>query len=225
MWLVLALVAVLLLAAGGVYVAVAGLPWASESASPSDSAPQTDSAPQKEPDDDAPPAPAPDEGNAPIDQSRVGPLQPVSVTATCQAPSSVDSVGNTITYEPELTLDAVAGTAWRCPGPAVGERLVYDFGRPVTVASLGLIPGYAKVDPADGTDRFTENRTVTSVVWWFDDGTAEAQTIASPQPTPATVQLTVGVTTSQVVLEIIDTGNDGAARDFTAISEVQFTGY
>jgi hypothetical protein len=160
-----------------------------------------------------------------IDPSRVGPLQPVSVTATCQAPPGVDSVGNTITYEPELTLDAVGATAWRCPGSATGHRLVYDFGAPVTIASLALVPGYAKVDPVDGTDRFAENRTVTAVVWWFDDGTSHRQTIASPGPSPAEADLSAGVVTSQVVLEIADTGNDGATRDFTAISDVSFTGY
>jgi hypothetical protein len=244
-WLVVALVAGLLVLAGGVYVAVAGLPWASESVAPSGGAPGKLPAgdPPATGSDDAPPAagsegapptagteePPPTvavpEGNPPLDPSRVGPLQPVSVTATCQAPPSVDSVGNTITYEPQLTLDAVDGTAWRCAGSAVGQRLVFDFVRPVTLASMGLIPGYAKIDPADGTDRFSENRTVTSVVWWFDDGTAQAQTIPSPAPTLASVRLPAGATTSQVVLEIIGTGNDGAVRDFTAISEVRFTGY
>jgi hypothetical protein len=172
--------------------------------------------------------PVPDTGGntgTAIDQSRVGPLQPVSVRATCQADPGVDSAGNTITYEPDLTLDAVPATAWRCPGWAVGHQLVYDFGGPVTLASVGLVPGYAKVDPLDGTDRFAENRTVTAVTWRFDDGSTHRQTISSPGPSLVTVDLPRGVTTSEVVLEIAGTGNDGAIRDFTAVSDVRFAGY
>ncbi|MCF6736954.1 discoidin domain-containing protein [Blastococcus sp. KM273129] len=153
------------------------------------------------------------------------PLQPVSVRATCQAPSSADSLGNQITYEPQLTLDALGATAWRCAGAAVGQRLVYDFGAPVTVTSVGLVPGYAKVDPADGTDRFLENRTVTEVAWRFDDGTVQRQSIASPTPAAVDLGLPGGVRTRQVVLEIAGTGNDAAIRDFTAISDVRFAGH
>ncbi|MGY2066384.1 hypothetical protein [Blastococcus sp. SYSU DS0619] len=153
------------------------------------------------------------------------PLQPVSVQATCQAPPSVDAAGNTVTYEPALTLDAVGATAWRCPGSAVGQQLVYDFGAPVTLTSVALVPGYAKVDPADGTDRFLENRTVTEVVWRFDDGQPVRQTIATPTATAAQLEIPGGVTTQRVVLEIGGTGNDAAIRNFTAISDVRFSGY
>jgi hypothetical protein len=154
-----------------------------------------------------------------------GPVHPLSVTATCQAPPGADSAGTTVTYEPASTLDDVPATAWRCPGSAVGQQLVYDFGAAVTLTSVGLVPGYAKVDPVDGTDRFAENRTVTAVVWRFDDGTEQRQTIADPGPTPATVEIPGGISTRRLVLEIAGTGNDGAVRDFTAISEAQFAGY
>ncbi len=135
-----------------------------------------------------------------------------------------NSANNPVTYEPELTLDAIPETAWRCPGSAVGHQLTYDFGRTVTLTSLGLVPGYAKVDPADGTDRFLENRTVTAVVWRFDDGSTQRQTIAAPVPAMTTVEPSVGVETRTVVLEIEGTGNAAAVRDFTAISDVRFTG-
>jgi hypothetical protein len=160
-----------------------------------------------------------------LDAARVGPLQPVSVRATCQADPGVDSAGNAITYEPDLTLDAVPATAWRCPGSAVGQQLVYDFGGPVTLASVGLVPGYAKVDPVDGSNRFAENRTVTAVTWRFDDGTSFRQTISSPGPSMVSADLPRAVSTSEVVLEIAATGNEGAIRDFTPVSDVRFAGY
>jgi hypothetical protein len=162
---------------------------------------------------------------SPVDQSRVGPLRPVSVTAACTAPPGVDAAGNPVTYDAQLTLDGVGATAWRCAGSAVGQRLVFDFGKRVTLASVGLVPGYAKVDPVDGTNRFAENRTVTAANWHFDNGTTQRQTIAAPAPTAATLQLSSGVETTKVVLEIVGTGNDTAVRDFTAISDVVFTGY
>jgi hypothetical protein len=162
-------------------------------------------------------------GGAQSDTPDAGPLQPVSVTASCQAPPGVDSVGNTITYEPELVLDATPETAWRCPGSAVRQTLTFDFGHEVTVTSVGLVPGYAKVDPADGTDRFAENRTVTSVVWRFSGGRSVRQDIRTPEPTMLSVDVP-GVTARYVVLEIAGTGNDGAIRDFTAISDVHFEG-
>ena len=161
----------------------------------------------------------------PLDPARVGPVQPVAVTATCTALPGVDAAGNPVTYKANLTLDGVAATAWRCPGSAVGQRLVFDFGRTVTLTSVGLIPGYAKVDPVDGTNRFAENHTVTGVTWQFDSSRFQNQAIPSPSPSLAEFPLAGGVQTRRVVLTIAGTGNDTATRDFTAISEVQFVGY
>jgi hypothetical protein len=39
------------------------------------------------------------------------------------------------------------------------------------------------------------------------------------------LELSSGVETSRVVLDIAGTGNDTAVRDFTAVSDVAFTGY
>jgi hypothetical protein len=153
------------------------------------------------------------------------PVRPTSVTATCQAPAGVDAAGATITYEPGLTLDGRADTAWRCPGSAVGTRLVYEFAGPVTITSVALVPGYAKVDLSDGTDRFAENRTVTAVSWTFTGGESHVQRITAPQPSLTASKLPDEVRTTRVVLEITGTGNDAAVRDFTAISDVAFTGY
>lgn len=151
-------------------------------------------------------------------------LRPESVTASCQAPAGQDSVGATVTYEPERTLDGRGETAWRCPGSAVGERLTYDFGRPVTLVSVALVPGYDKIDDTDGLDRFTENRTVTAVTWRFDDGATHRQDIGVPQRTLTVSSLATPVRTTRVVLEISGTGNNGARRDFTPISDVGFVG-
>jgi hypothetical protein len=165
------------------------------------------------------PAPA-----APVPPPAVGPLLPVAVSATCQAPPGVDAAGAPVSYDAMNTLDGAGGTAWRCAGSAVGQRLVFDFGRPVVLASVALVPGYDKTDPVDGTDRFGENRTVTAVTWGFDTGGVHRQDVPTPSRAMAEVRLGAPVTTTRVVLEIAGTGNDGAIRDFTTISDVAFTG-
>jgi hypothetical protein len=40
-----------------------------------------------------------------------------------------------------------------------------------------------------------------------------------------TVDLPRGVSTSEVVAKIAGTGNEGAIRDFTGVSDVRFAGY
>lgn len=153
------------------------------------------------------------------------PLQPVSVTADCFAPPSQDSLDRTVTYGPERVTDGVPETAWRCTGAAVGQRLVLRFAAPVTVTSVGLVPGYDKVDPVDGIDRFTETRTVTAVEWAFDDGSTRRQDIPNPTRELARLDLDAPVSTSTVTLLIAATGNDGAPRDYTPVSEVEVVGY
>jgi hypothetical protein len=166
-----------------------------------------------------PPAPA-----APVPPPATRPLLPVAVSATCQAPPGVDAANVPVSYDAMNTLDGVGGTAWRCAGSAVGQRLVFDFGRPVVLASVALVPGYDKTDPVDGADRFGENRTVTALTWGFDTGAVHRQDVPAPSRAMTEAQLDAPVTTTRVVLEIAGTGNDGAIRDFTTISDVAFTG-
>ena len=181
-------------------------------------------------DDQVPsPSPEPEPSSEPEPIPVVPPvpsvLSPVSVTATCVAPPALDSLSQTVTYDPEHTLDGDPTTAWRCPGSAVGHRLVYSFAQPVTVTSVGLVPGYDKIDPADGIDRFTENRTVSGVAWSLDDGTSYRQDIPQPTRSMTVLEVTPDATSTTLSLEIVSTGNDGARRDFTPISDVRFTGY
>jgi hypothetical protein len=162
---------------------------------------------------------------APEPEGPAGPLQPVGATASCEAPPGVDAADNAVLFTADMAIDGVTTTAWRCEGAAQGQRIVFDFGRPVTIESVGLVPGYAKVDPADGTNRFTQNHTVTGVLWSFDDATALQQVIADPRPAFDFAQPGEPVVTTQVVLEITSTGNPDAERSFTPVSEVSFTGW
>jgi hypothetical protein len=91
---------------------------------------------------------------------------------------------------------------------------------------VGLVPGIVKVDPADGTDRFAQNRAVKQVRLEFSDGTTvedgfaqnrDLQFIQLPRPVRASWVRIVIVATYAPMIE-----ND--QRDFTPISEVVVQG-
>jgi hypothetical protein len=88
------------------------------------------------------------------------------------------------------------------------------------VLSVGILPGYAKVDPCDGVDRFAQNRRPTTVTWTFDDGSTVTQQLVD---TPEMQWIAVDATSSQVALHIDGVTAD-PERDFTAVSEVAVHG-
>jgi hypothetical protein len=85
---------------------------------------------------------------------------------------------------------------------------------------VGLAPGYDKVDPCDGTDRWSQNRRPTRVTWIFDDGTTAAQTLNDDRQMQT---IEVDTTTQSVQLRI-DGVTPDPERDFTAISAVTVRG-
>lgn len=152
---------------------------------------------------------------APVPQQ----LAPIGASASATAPSSTDEAGNAVTYKVENVLDGDPTTAWRVSGDGAGIQIVFDFGGAVHLTELGLIPGYAKVDPS-GTDRFVQNRRLVTVQWDFADGTVLNQTFLD-EPTMQT--LPADITTTWARLTVISTTEDGG-RDFTPISDVWFEG-
>jgi hypothetical protein len=151
-----------------------------------------------------------------------GPVSSVSVdaiAADCTAPPSSDAAGHSVSYEPENATDGKADTAWRCAGSAVGERLTLRLSHPVDIAEVGLIPGYAKTDPASGADRYAENNRITRVRWTLADGVGVVQRL-DPDPSSRAVQgLRVPrTTTDTVVLEILAVQR--GSRNATAISTI-----
>jgi hypothetical protein len=151
-----------------------------------------------------------------------GAVTPVSVDAVstdCTAPPSRDSAGRTVTYVPTNTNDQKPDTAWRCAGTAIGERLTLRMGAPAAVAEVGLVPGYAKTDPASGVDRYAENNRITRVRWTLDDGVSVVQRL-DPDPSSRTLQRirVPRTSTDTVTLEILAVKR--GPRNTTAISEI-----
>ncbi len=143
------------------------------------------------------------------------------VEVPASAAAGVDACGNQVSYDGDLMVDGVSGTTWRIDGDATGRRLTFLLDGPHEVREVGLIPGYAKVDPCDGVDRFVQNRRVTEVTWSFDDGTSVAQTLTER---PEMQSLAVEPTTTSTIVLRIDGVTADPERDFTAVSEISLRG-
>ncbi|MGH3905242.1 MAG: discoidin domain-containing protein [Pseudonocardiaceae bacterium] len=182
----------------------------------------------------APPAPLPDQPGAAVsspaqdDPTRSVPvaLRTASVSASCVAPFSHDAGGTTVTYGPEKAIDGLFDTAWRCDGAGVGQRLEVSFPGPVTLTSIGIVPGYAKTDPYDGTDRYAQNRRISTVQYTFDDGSSLSQSFdTSPSSRNLQTLALSNVSTSHVTITILssvsgETTGGQQPFDRIAISEV-----
>jgi len=146
----------------------------------------------------------------------------VSASASATAEDNVDAAGTVTTYAASNVLDGDPSTGWRTRGDGEGVTLMLALPWRRHLTEVGLIPGYAKVDPTNGRDRFPEERRIRTVRWRFDDGTTVEQELADE---PTMQRQAVDVTTTSVVIEIVATTEPGDDRyDYTAISDVSLLG-
>ena len=151
-------------------------------------------------------------------------LTPTQVNVGCQAPQSTDGAGDPVVYVPEQMLDGTVNTAWRCNGNGVGQVVTFGFPAGTTIAQIGLVNGYAKVDPASGMQRYSEYRRITQVTWTFangtsfqqslNDGVETVQELSIPPQSGDRVTLTIEAST--------EPGSTARGRDAILISEVVF---
>ncbi|ABW16334.1 conserved hypothetical protein [Parafrankia sp. EAN1pec] len=141
-----------------------------------------------------------------------------SVSASRTAPPALDGAGATISYDATNMVDGTPSTAWRAPGDATDVAIVFTLPEPVRLAAVGLIPGYAKQDPATGVDRFTQNRRISRARWVFEDGTSVEQVF---QDTARMQRTPVDVVTGRILLQVLATVPGSPDFDFTAVSDAQ----
>jgi hypothetical protein len=151
-------------------------------------------------------------------------LTPTQVNVGCQAPQSTDGAGDRVVYVPEQMLDGTMNTAWRCNGNGVGQVVTFGFPAGTTIAQIGLVNGYAKVDPASRMQRYSEYRRITQVTWTFangtsfqqslNDGVETVQELSIPPQSGDRVTLTIEAST--------EPGSTARGRDAILISEVVF---
>jgi hypothetical protein len=144
-----------------------------------------------------------------------------TASASATAPDGVDAAGSPISYSAGNVTDGDPQTAWRAAGNGRGVTLTLTLPSPVHLTRVGLIPGYAKVDPSNGVDRFPENRRVREVRWRFDGGTTVDQRFGD---TPTMQDTAVDTTTSSVTIEILSTRPGTPDHDYVPISEVSLVG-
>jgi len=155
---------------------------------------------------------------------RSTPLEPLAVSASSSSPSSSDACSNAVTYAPSNVVDGDTSTAWQVAGEGVGHTISFELPPNTTITSVGLVPGYDKVDPCQGTDRYLQNRRVTQVRWGFGSGDEEVQNLDVSRRAIQHVDLEP-IRTALVTMQIVATvaGSDPTAD--TAISEIEIIGH
>lgn len=157
--------------------------------------------------------------------------KPSSVTASSTTPPAPDAAGNMISYDPENVVDGQNSTAWNVDGDGVGQSITLNYDKPVTVDRIGIIPGYDKVDPTDGTHRFYQLYVIKKAQIDLSDGTSvKASFSRDPSMQFTDVPNT---TTDSVKVTILDTyppGNSPYGDNYpyllykAAISEISVKG-
>ncbi|MGI9613402.1 MAG: NADase-type glycan-binding domain-containing protein, partial [Acidimicrobiales bacterium] len=142
--------------------------------------------------------------------------------ASSSAPSGNDACGEITTFDPDNVLDGRRTTAWRTSGDGRGEVLEFALSQRRSIVSVGLVPGYAKLDLCDGADRFYENRRITEVEWVIGDSVVR-QRLNPDQPDMQVLRLDEPVDTEIIFMTIVSTTASGG-RDFTAVSDVEIIG-
>jgi hypothetical protein len=155
---------------------------------------------------------------------QVASAKPTQVKVGCQAPQTTDDAGNPVSYVPEQMLDEQMNTAWRCNGNGIGQVVTFEFPVGTTIVEVGLVNGYAKVDPASGAKRYGEYRRIAKATWTFangtsfqqqlEDGVQTAQKLSIPAQPGDQVVLTIEASTGP--------GSNARGRDAVVISEVVF---
>lgn len=175
--------------------------------------PSATASPSATPTSSASPAPR-------VYRGKLAPLRIGRARAGCTAPAGRDAKDRPVSYAVRNVLDGKRATAWRCPGKAIGTRLVFTLPRGSRVAEVALVPGYAKTDRATGTNRYAENNRITQVAWIFGDGTRVVQTMSgSKKDRRLRTMRIVPVRTRTVTLKILAVS--GGPRNTTMISTVR----
>jgi hypothetical protein len=144
-----------------------------------------------------------------------------TVEASRTAKDSRDSVGDPVSYSVENLADGDAETAWRTPGNGSGETITFTFSQPCRLSEMRVLDGYDKTDRVDSTDRWEQNRRVAELGVHAGEG----HLIGALDPTSRSWQ-TIGVDEPSVELirlEILSSRPAKTERDYTAISEIEFS--
>jgi len=162
-------------------------------------------------------------GDATYD-GEVAPINATGALAPCVVDDATDASGDPVTYGAENAVDGDMDTAWRCDGDGLDETIRVSLPSGSTVAQVGLVNGYAKVDPGDQSRRYEEYRRIARVQWEFSNGTTAEQDLKDKTESMQTLAVPVQEDVDWVEVTIVTStapGSDEATRDAVLISEIQ----
>lgn len=143
------------------------------------------------------------------------------VPSDCSRQDINYSAGNLIDKDPK--------TAWfaEADGDGKGKSATITFPSAVHLTKVGLIPGFARQRPWSKqhclvSDAFPENRNIVSVRYTFDNGQSVVQHF---QPVSDIQTRPVNISTTKVIITILDTRRPPRADNDTLISDTYFAGY
>jgi hypothetical protein len=136
-----------------------------------------------------------------------------------------------ISYDPQNVVDGQNSTAWNVNKNGAGQSITLYYDKPVVVNRIGIIPGYDKVDPTDGTHRFYQLYVIKMARIEFSNGRS---VVASFSRDPSMQYTNVPTTTTNwvkiTILETYPPGNSPFGDDYpyllhkAAISEISVEG-
>ena len=152
-------------------------------------------------------------------------VTPTEAKVGCQAPQTTDDGGHPVYYAAEQMFDARPNTAWRCNGNGIGQVIFFTLPDQTTINGVGLVNGYAKVDPASGAKRYGEYRRITEVTWTFANGSTFEQSLHDGVTTPQKLSIPPqpGDTVTLTINASSQPGSTARGRNAVLISEVSFS--
>lgn len=194
------------------------------SASPVTTRPSSEPSSQGDPSATAPSSTAPTSPAAEATyDGKVSSLTATGATADCVAPNATDGNGDPVSYAAAEAVDGDLNTAWRCDGDGADESIRVALPQGSAVARLGLVNGYAKVDPGTDDERYPEYRRITEVRWTLSNGATFDQTLKDKTQTQQNLAVPLQKDVSWVQLTILKTTSPGSkldTRDAVLISEI-----
>ena len=190
---------------------------------------RADESPADEPSPDAttPEEPAEEQpSEAPAGDS-VDVTASATVTVPRAAPSNNDVTGELVSFAGANMLDGDVTTCWRMAGDGSGSTLTFTFDSPVTLTRVGLVNGYTKVsvdDTGQAWDWYHGNRRVVSAEWVVGDQTFPQSFTDTAELQGLDIAPTETTTVELRLTEVTTPGPPPIGRDYTAISDVRFSG-
>jgi hypothetical protein len=154
----------------------------------------------------------------------------LSAEALINATSILPPDAPGVSYDTYNLVDGLNETCWAEGAPAygIGEQVIYNFPREVTVTKISCIPGYLKMGD-NGQDRWLQNGRLKTIAIKFDDGT---QVTYSFQDAKEWQDITINPPkkTRNVTITILDaypsqSGPNWSAVEDTSVSELHIWGY